>query len=428
MNEFLCNAAIRLQFLAELSIGTAAFLAPLAKRKHAYRRIALSLAGLYAMCLIGLPCNAELFLYVAGMAGLVWLCCEVTPQNALYCAACGYVVQHFCYAFRQAMSCAVPGFLDPESTAGTITGIVTTVLCALLAYFLFAKRMVEEKHYNIDTKHSFLSTIIVLLIVLVFSNATGSAYETGMEHLYLMCNLYDMFCCAFLLWIQASAVQRSRLERELTFQQLLRSRQKEQYELTRENIDLIDRKCHDLKYQMAALRTVIPEEQRKAYLEEVERSIQIYDSALETGNEVLDTVLMEKSLYCDANQINMTCVADGRGLSFMDSIDIYTIFGNALDNAIRAVLAVQEPEKRIIAVSVWTQNGLALFQFENYFEGELTFNDGLPCTTRGSKDYHGYGIRSIRETAKKYGGQMTLHTENHLFLLRVSVPIPAKEG
>lgn len=55
---------------------------------------------------------------------------------------------------------------------------------------------------------------------------------------------------------------------------------------------------------------MIPEREREDYLDEIERSIQIYDSTIETGNEVLDTVLTEKSLYCEQHQITMTCVAD----------------------------------------------------------------------------------------------------------------------
>ena len=425
MNEPLSNMLLHLRFLSELLLGILPFFLPLAKRKHLWLRLILSLCCLCAMSLISLPFGAELFFYFLGAAGMVWLCCAVTPQDALYCVACGYAWQHFCYALREAVRLAA-GIPDTVVMAPgwSAVSIAVILVSTVPAYFLFARQMAEKKQYNMDTHYSLASTITVLIIVWIFSIAASTAFEAGMERLYIVCNLYDMFCCFFLLWIQVSQIRRSRLERQLTFQQVLRNRQREQYELTRENIDLINRKCHDLKHQMAALRTIVPEAQRKAYLDEVERSIQIYDSTLETGNEVLDTILTEKSLYCDAHHINMTCVADGRGLAFMDSMDIYAIFGNALDNAIRAVLRLDDPQKRVIAVSVWTKNGLALFQFENYFEGELSFDDGLPRTTKGSEDYHGYGMKSIRETAKKYGGQMTLHTENNLFLLRVSVPVP----
>ena len=94
------------------------------------------------------------------------------------------------------------------------------------------------------------------------------------------------------------------------------------------------------------------------------------------------------------------------------------------DNAIRAAAALDDPQKRFISVSVWEKNGLVLFQFENYYEGTLEFDGALPKTTKDSTSAHGYGLKSIQQTAQKYGGQMTLHTDNHLFLLRVSIPVP----
>ena len=303
-------------------------------------------------------------------------------------------------------------------------GILLASLCSIAAYFLLVRKMTDKHQYDISTRQSLTSTLIIILIVEVFSVAASTAYENGMESLYLVCNLYDAFCCLFFLWNQASWVQRSQLERQLAFQQAMEEQRAEQFALARENIDIINRKCHDLKHQMAALQTVIPESQRKAYCEEVQNAIQIYDSSLNTGSNVLDTILTDKSLYCEAHQISMTCVADGHSLSFLNSMDIYAIFGNALDNAIRAAAALDDPQKRFISVSVWEKNGLVLFQFENYYEGTLEFDGALPKTTKDSPSAHGYGLKSIQQTAQKYGGQMTLHTDNHLFLLRVSIPVP----
>lgn len=84
----------------------------------------------------------------------------------------------------------------------------------------------------------------------------------------------------------------------------------EQYELTRENIALINQKCHDLKHQIRALRNATKEE-LEHYLEEIEGQVQIYDAIVKTGNEVLDTILTEKSLYCKERGISVFCVADG---------------------------------------------------------------------------------------------------------------------
>lgn len=152
--------------------------------------------------------------------------------------------------------------------------------------------------------------------------------------------------------------------------------------------------------------------------------MQIYDSIIQTGNEVLDAILTEKKLYCETHQITMTCMADGAQLSFLDPVDLYIIFGNALDNAIESVVHLADPDKRVISVSVRAKSGLAILRFENYYDRPLQFKDGLPQTTKERKEEHGFGLKSIRHILEKYGGRMTIHPDGELFVLSASIPIP----
>ena len=120
-----------------------------------------------------------------------------------------------------------------------------------------------------------------------------------------------------------------------------------QYRQSRESIDVINRKYHDLKHQIAVLRVEEDPARRSAFLDQMEEEIQHYEAQNKTGNSVLDTVLTGKSLYCAKHQIKLTCVADGARLSFMDVMDICTLFGNALDNAIECELSIPDKEKQM---------------------------------------------------------------------------------
>lgn len=199
--------------------------------------------------------------------------------------------------------------------------------------------------------------------------------------------------------------------------------QKAQYDLSKENIALINRKCHDLKHQIRAMRAIFTEEQQKKYFQDIEQSVRIYDVLAKTGNEVLDTVLTEKSLVCEANGIQANCVADGRVLAFMDPVDLYTIFGNALDNAIESVSTIEDRTRRIIDVQVYSEKQMLVIQIINPITQELVFDaEDLPVTTKEQNGYHGFGLRSIRHTVKKYGGFMTVKVEDGAFYLRLLLP------
>lgn len=169
--------------------------------------------------------------------------------------------------------------------------------------------------------------------------------------------------------------------------------EQKQYLLVKENIDAINIKCHDLKHQIRNLRTTGQVD--PAYLDDLERSVSIYNSAVRTGNETLDIVLTDKRLHCASHNIQFTCIADGSGVAFMETMDIFSLFGNILDNAIECD-SLQPPEMRFIHLSVRTVNRMLTIHAENHFEDSLQFKDGLPVTTKADKDSHGYGIMSVR--------------------------------
>ena len=215
-------------------------------------------------------------------------------------------------------------------------------------------------------------------------------------------------------------------QRELATQEQLWQSQKEQYQISKAQIELINQKCHDLKHQIAALRTIHNEQQREASIREVEEAVMIYDAVIQTGNEVLDTVLTSKSLICEREAIKLTCMADGSQLGFLNPVDLYAIFGNALDNAIESVHNLSDPEKRVIAVTVFNRGKLTILQIENYYDQVLQFQDGLPKSNEGNDAYHGFGIKSIRRTAEKYNGSVAIHTEDNIFALSIVFPIPVE--
>ena len=112
-------------------------------------------------------------------------------------------------------------------------------------------------------------------------------------------NIVLQFYCITLLYLQSALFKKSSMRKELETIQLLWHQQKGQYQLSKETIELINHKCHDLKHQGQAIRAVKDEKERETYLEKIEKSVQIYSAIVRTGNEILDTILTEKSLICE---------------------------------------------------------------------------------------------------------------------------------
>ena len=92
--------------------------------------------------------------------------------------------------------------------------------------------------------------------------------------------------------------------------------------------------------------------------------------------------------------------------------------GNALDNAIEAVRKIKEEEKRVISMRVYAKEDLIILQIENTCLEETSVpEDGNLSTTKSDKNYHGYGIGSIRKIVEKYNGSLSLRKNDNMFIL-----------
>lgn len=216
----------------------------------------------------------------------------------------------------------------------------------------------------------------------------------------------------------------SALKKDMEELQRILNLKKEYFEMMKENIELVNLRCHDISQHLDQFSENGMGLINESAIQQVKKDIRIYDSFVKTGNEPLDVVLTEKSLHCEKMGIRITCMADGEKLNFMNAIDIYFVFGNIIQNAIEAVEKLENIEQRIISLTVKKKEELLLIQSENYYNSPVIIRDDLPVTTKSDMTAHGLGMKSIRMILQKYDGEMSIHTENEIFLLNIVIPFP----
>lgn len=198
--------------------------------------------------------------------------------------------------------------------------------------------------------------------------------------------------------------------------------QKKKFEAEQTSINLINIKCHDLKHQLAAIEGRLSKEQ----INETVQAVNIYDSTVHTGNEAIDIVMASKQSVLKTNGINMSCMLDGSLLTYIPPHEIYSVFGNAIDNAIESVMKLP-PEKRRIHITQEHKGNFLCIRIRNYFSGKIDFQDGLPQTTKDDKTYHGYGVKSMKLIMDKYQGHLTMTTQDDIFTLFLFFVLPEKK-
>ena len=406
------------------------YMQPLHKREPVERRLGTSAAlMLLGMILIewlsGEEIDGMIFrqaCYLALLSLTIHSCVQLKKTASVYVAIWALVTSQFVCSVWTAMIGIFPVGLAVQWKRNLLLlGLYLTVYPII--GFTVARKMPKGRTYEIGPRQ-IVSAVLFLMVMefLTFMLIYGSNRERW--DMYYVTIILAEFYCLTMLYVQTELFKKSALEKELLTMNLLWQQQKDQYRLTRENIDLINQKCHDLKHQVKALRQLGEGDKKEKYLRELEKSVQIYDAIVKTGNEVLDTILTEKSLYCEAHDIKISCVVDGSSLEFMDPVDLYAILGNALDNAIEEVSAISDQKKRLIDLAVFTREKFLVMNVTNPLERKLQFKGGLPVTTKTDKGYHGFGLRSIRHNVKQYGGYINISAENQTFILKMIIPLP----
>ena len=128
-------------------------------------------------------------------------------------------------------------------------------------------------------------------------------------------------------------------------------------------------------------------------------------------------VLSEKSLVCKQNNIRLVPIIDGTLLSFMENNDVYSLFENALENAIKA-LKEEDEQYRSLFINVVKRNNATVIKIENYCSKGVEFEDGMPKSKQDNR-FHGFGTKSIEYIAKKYNGQAVFNYKNNVFSLTI---------
>lgn len=438
LSEFVRDILVHFKFLdifTAFSTATLLFAYRCERQSHFWQKAAGIFVFVRGLCLIfaytyGGSIAMEAFysgiLIILLMVGLT-LCYNEKPWNLVFYFCCGFMTWYITdrLFLVTASLCRLNDTLSPYFVEGTIPHILLYIgsfaAVYLFIFFAVSRRMQRLSGSEIPMHNALLSLLLVCILTPIFYFESQVIANYNL-FFYNLLNVGEIIFYVFMLLLQVLTLDAANERTRFHVAEMLWLEEQKQYKLTKENIDALNIKCHDLKHQIRHLRETGQVD--PTYLDDLERSVSIYNSAVRTGNETLDVVLTDKRLHCATHDIQFTCMAEGSKMGFMEVMDIFSLFGNMLDNAIECEIDLK-PEARFIHLSVKGANQLLLIHVENHFEGELEMRDGIPVTTKGDKNYHGYGMLSIRRIVEKYGGNLDISTEDQLFQIDIMLPIQA---
>ena len=158
------------------------------------------------------------------------------------------------------------------------------------------------------------------------------------------------------------------------------------------------------------------------YLDELNLDLKDIDKVLKTGNLMVDAILNTKLSIALSKDININAKATVPKNIKVADVDLCTVIGNLMDNAMEATIKLENPEDRFIRVYIREMKGLLYISVTNSVGGEVKKIDLEYITTKLGLN-HGFGLKRIDSIVAKYDGFINRQDEEGIFATEVILPL-----
>ncbi|SFD03566.1 GHKL domain-containing protein [Butyrivibrio sp. YAB3001] len=360
----------------------------------------------------------RLLIYTVLIFALIWICFECTIIHTIFYTTCSYAIQHISSKLTYMLVVPVSMKRNLTGYGFAITSLLlVSILIAVVVFFKYTRPYYKKGDLQFDNVRIVVYSGVFLVAAVYLSSLLESGFPQNSESYLTSYLCLNAFCILFALAILAlefSNFNVKQLEQENQILAQLLESDKEQYEQAKRDMEIINIRYHDIKQQY----TKASDEERSKLEEEMaELNLRYF-----TGNKAVDITLTQKSAKCNEAGIQLICSADAGCLEHIKHYHIYSMLGNALDNAIECLEQVSDPAKKVIVLDIHKEKNMAVIRVENYTPNRPKYENGSLVTTKPDEKEHGYGVKSIQNTAEIYGGNAHIFVENEIFYLLITLP------
>ncbi len=176
--------------------------------------------------------------------------------------------------------------------------------------------------------------------------------------------------------------------------------------------------AHDAKNHFACIQNLNTDPRVNEYIEKLSQQLTHYTDRCRSGNQTLDVIISKYAAACELKSIHFQYDVCLCNLSAVDDLDLVAILGNLLDNALTA--AEQSLEKEV-SIATALRNSYIVIVIENSCDTAPTLSGDRLITTKADSKLHGFGLKSVAKTLKKYQGDFSwdYHSADKRFITTV---------
>ncbi|NGZ77954.1 sensor histidine kinase [Saccharibacillus alkalitolerans] len=314
---------------------------------------------------------------------------------------------------------------DPEPAGLSERILLATTLpigCMIMFAVIQAIRLVaKRRRFPLESRYSLLFLCVPLISIYLVNVLT--VYGEKNVHYFLsvfgfiVLNVLVVYMLDTLIARFRLTLQNDRLQSQMDYQDA-------NYEKTVHSFKEIKRIIHDTNKHLLVAAEYIERGRSEEAREHIKTTLSEIDNAyrrVNTGNLVVDALVTNALNVAGASGIRVDTELGLREPELpIERYDLCVVLGNMLDNAVEASKLVRVAEDRHIRVQIRSSEAALFIRVRNRTEREV---DDLR-SRKEDPDNHGFGLTNIERICDKYGGHMTIETDNRMFDNMVMLPFP----
>ncbi len=180
---------------------------------------------------------------------------------------------------------------------------------------------------------------------------------------------------------------------------------------------------HDYHNHIQAMLALTDKPQQlRAYLLKLNSDLTTVDTVIKTGNVMVDAILNSKLSLIQSRQINLHAKAVVPSDLRISEIDLCTVIGNLLDNAMEACLKQEQESERFVRVYIGILKKQLYISVQNS-SGQQIKKSGKTYISTKNSESHGFGLKRIDRIVAKYDGYINRQNEEGIFATEVLLPL-----
>lgn len=310
--------------------------------------------------------------------------------------------------------------ISPGSKEDTSIPVIHIIISKILfiTFLIIVQKIIydiNKKRFDIKALFYFISSnigyVIVAICIYVYILYTeGESYN----NVFLICSVTMLITFVANVFFSSKYVnmENKAYEQRMAIYEL--ELQTRYYEEKMKEEERIKEVYHDMKNHLLLLEGC--GENNSDKVAHLRKELMQYENYYRTGNKFVDIILKDKMAKATEYNIQIEDNIELIHVNFIEPLDLSTIFGNLLDNAIEASKFIEEQEKRCIQISAKKEKNFLVIGIKNNKQNENVDNVS-------KKVIHGYGLINVRNAIHKYGGEIDINKTKNKFIVNVIIPL-----